>query len=271
MHFTKMHGLGNDFALISEADSQMHSISQLADRHTAIGFDQAIIISDFKSQDSFFTIKFLNADGSHAGGCGNGTRAAAGYFHKVTGQTDFKIHITLPSGDYDVVEASIMPNDIAKIKMPKPKFSADQIPLSNLTLDPQSLITSHFNASGFCVNVGNPHIVFIVDDCLKIPLETIGYSIETDALFPERINVEFISIINRDILKMRVWERGVGITQACGTGACAAVIAASHQGLINQVCKVLLDGGELDIDYSLDTQTLYMQGAYKFVYEGQLL
>lgn len=272
MRFIKMHGLGNDFVLIKKAELDNRDIiKNLSDRHCGIGFDQAIIIDDFDKNSDFLTVTFLNADGSHSGACGNGTRAVAGYFYRETQKTEFNIHITLPNGNIDILQAHIIQDGIANIKMPNPKFLAEQIPLYDLNLNPQSLETSHFNHVGFCVNVGNPHIVFIVDDCLHIPLDNIGHKIEIDSLFPERINVEFIHIINKNTIRMRVWERGAGITKACGTGACASVIASVVQGLTDNKTTVIMDGGSLDIDYNPQTQDLYMQGGYHFVFEGHLL
>jgi diaminopimelate epimerase len=273
MKFIKMHGLGNDFVLIHKAELlNRDMIKTLSDRHRGIGFDQAIIIDDFNLSDDSFKITFLNADGSHAGGCGNGTRAVAGYFYRETGKTDFDIHIAVPNGGYDSVHAKIISHGIVKITMPKPKFLAEQIPLSDLTLNPQHLETPYFNKSGFCVNVGNPHYVIVIeneDDFFDFPLNDIGYNIETDSLFPERINFEIIFIENKNTIKMRVWERGAGITQACGTGACASVIAAVTQGLTDNTVTVIMDGGALHIDYNPETNDLSMQGDYNFVFEGQ--
>ncbi len=275
MKFIKMHALGNDFVLIHKADlGNADMITVLSNRQIGIGFDQAIIIDDFDASNTYFTITFLNADGSQAGGCGNGTRAAAGYFHKETNKKEFNIHITLPNGGFDVVHAQILENNLVKIKMPSPRFEASQIPLSDPTLNPQELETPNFNKNGFCVNVGNPHYVMIIendDDFSNFPLESIGYVIEHDALFPERINFEIIFIESRNKIKMRVWERGTGITQACGTGACASVIAGVKQGLIDNKTTVIMDGGTLHIDYNPQTNDLFMQGDYHFVYEGHLL
>lgn len=270
MKFIKMHALGNDFVLIHKAELPNRDMIQtLSDRHRGIGFDQAIIIDDFNVNDDFFKITFLNADGSHAGGCGNGTRAVAGYFHRETGKREFNIHIALPNGSVDSVSANIMPNNCVRIKMPKPRFEASQIPLSDVTLNPQALQINDF--TGFCVNIGNPHIVFIVGNCLSIPLSDLGEKIEFDSVFPERINVEFITMINKKTIRMTVWERGTGITQACGTGACASVIVAVTQGLTDNQVTVFMDGGDLQIDYNPHTQDLFMQGDYHFVFKGELL
>ena len=291
MKFIKMHALGNDFVLIHKADlGNADMITVLSNRQIGIGFDQAIIIDDFDASNTYFTITFLNADGSQAGGCGNGTRAAAGYFHKETGKKEFNIHITLPSGGVDIVTAYIIQEGNVSIKMPNPKFSAEQIPLSDLTLNPQALeiegsgdfyyyqkgIQLKLNTlqNGFCVNVGNPHYVMMIDDYnkfLNFPLEGIGSYVEHHKLFPERINFEIIHVRDRNLIEMRVWERGTGITQACGTGACASVIAGVKQGLIDNKTTVIMDGGTLQIDYNPQTNDLFMQGDYHFVYEGHLL
>lgn len=274
--FIKMHALGNDFVLIHRAElGNADMIAVLSNRHIGIGFDQAIIIDSFTTDSDFFTITFLNADGSHAGGCGNGTRAAAGYFHRQTGKTDFNIHITLPSGGFDIVHAQILGNNFIKIKMPSPRFEASQIPISDLTLNPQALQIN--NLTGFCVNIGNPHYVMIIQDEAEFIdlvdsfLERNGRDIEHHELFPERINVEIIWIESRNRIRMKVWERGTGITNACGTGACASVIAAVTQGLVDNKTTVSMDGGALDIEYNPASNDLYMTGDYHFVFKGELL
>lgn len=273
MKFIKMHALGNDFVLIQRAELiNRDFIKSLSNRHTGIGFDQAIIIDDFDATSDYFTITFLNADSSHAGGCGNGTRAAAGYFHKETGKEEFNIHITLPSGGVDIVHAQIISDGLVEIKMPSPRFGALQIPLSDKNLNPQALQINDF--TGFCVNVGNPHYVIILDDYdefLNFPLEGIGSYIEHHALFPERINVEIVFIQDKKEIAMRVWERGTGITQACGTGACASVIATVMQGLTDNECTVFMEGGTLQIEYHTQTNELFMTGNYSFVFSGELL
>ncbi len=273
MKFIKMHALGNDFVLIHKAELlNRDMIKTLSDRHRGIGFDQAIIIDDFNVNDDSFKITFLNADGSHAGACGNGTRAVAGYFHRETKKTEFDIRISLPNGGYDTVEATIISDGLVTIKMPKPKFLAEQIPLSDLTLNPQALKIGDF--TGFCVNIGNPHYVMIISsetDFIDFPLDAIGRDIEYNPLFPERINFEVIFIENKNTIKMRVWERGTGTTQACGTGACASVIASVMQGLTDEKVTVFMDGGELHIDYNPNTQDLLMSGDYNFVFSGELL
>jgi diaminopimelate epimerase len=278
MRFIKMHALGNDFIVLPNTTKDyavaMIDFLKLSDRHKGVGFDQAICLEPIgETQKDKFIISFFNADGSMAGGCGNGTRAIAGYIHQQTQLNEFDILISLPSGGHDTVYASIKENNTVCIKMPSPRFLASEIPLADKTLDAGTITLPYFDGIGFCVNIGNPHIVYIVNDISTIDITRIGSLIEHDSLFPERINVEFIEIINSYTIKMRVWERGAGITQACGTGACASVIVAHKKGFLDksQPTKVILDGGMLEISYDMSSDQLLMTGDYHFVYEGETL
>lgn len=272
LSFTKSQALGNDFIIAKNLSIlSKHDLQFLANRKLGIGCDQLISLEDNLIPHTDFSIHFYNADGSQTGACGNGSRAVAGYYYEQTGKTDFSFAVIKPTGDYDILHAHIPQKGLCTLNMPSPLFEAKDIPLSNLLLDPSRIVLEcvplHY---GFCVNVGNPHIVFITDDVLQIDLENIGHIIEHHPLFPERINAEFIHIIDKDNIRMRVWERGVGITQACGTGACASAITAIVQGLCDESVTIHTDGGEMRVTYSPDAQKLTLSGMYQTVYTGDI-
>ena len=270
--FTKSQALGNDFIITNNLSVlNTHELQFLADRKLGIGCDQLISLENHPIPNTNFSIHFYNADGSQAGACGNGSRAVAGYYYEQTGKKDFSFAIIKSDGTYDILQAHIPQTGWCSLQMPSPKFEAQDIPLSNLLLDPSRIILEavplHY---GFCVNVGNPHIVFITDDVSQIDLEKIGYIIEHHPLFPERINTEFIHIIDRDNIRMRVWERGVGITKACGTGACASAITAILQGLCHETVTIHTDGGEMQVTYSPKNNIFTLSGIYQTVFKGEI-
>lgn len=274
--FTKAQALGNDFIIAENLSAYPKEVlCRLANRRLGIGCDQLISFENYSHKDTDFTIRFYNSDGSWAGACGNGSRAVAGYYAKKSYKDSFSFAIEQPSGGYAVLSAKIMQEHCA-LKMEKPRFSAKNIPLSNLELDAQyiplnSLVENvSVDMTGFCVNVGNPHIVFTTDSPEIIPLEIWGSIIETHPLFPERTNVEFISILDRRNIRMRVWERGAGITQACGTGACASAICAIKKDLCDETVNIHCDGGVMQVYYDKNTQTLMLSGAYDIVFSGEI-
>lgn len=237
--FTKMHGLGNDFVVI---DAREHTIPPmtaavaraLADRRTGIGCDQLILLEPSETRD--FRVRFFNADGSEAGACGNGSRAVA-LLHGApavveTGGGTLRLE-PLEGG--------------AQVDMGAPRFDWDAIPLA-YPIDTFAMPVGWESLENpMAVNVGNPHAVFFVDDCDAVPLVVLGPVIEHDPLFPERVNVNVASIAGPDHIRLRVWERGAGLTRACGTGACATAVAAIRRGLVNSPVRVTLPGGDLTI------------------------
>ncbi|MEM6603993.1 MAG: diaminopimelate epimerase [Pseudomonadota bacterium] len=271
LDFTKAEALGNDF-IIAEALSKYSAdqLQFLADRKKAIGCDQFISIEAKQYEDCDFTIRFYNADGSWAGGCGNGSRAIAGYFAASLQKQHLTFAIERPSGTYDIINAHVTGNHVS-LKMPKPRFLAEDIPIHGVNIDPQNLKLDEIGESGFCVNVGNPHIVFIVDNAEDISLDILGPKTEHHSYFPNRINAEWVHIIDREHIRMRVWERGAGITAACGTGACASAIAAITRGLCEEEVCVICDGGEIDIAYQAGSDQLLMAGPYHISFKGQIV
>lgn len=237
--FIKMHGLGNDFVVLDGRETPLppmtaHAARALANRRTGIGCDQVIVLEPSDTHD--FRVRFFNADGSEAGACGNGSRAVA-----------------LLHGAPAVVETGGGPIALvpmaggAKVDMGAPRFDWDAIPLA-YPMDTAAMPVGWDDLqSPMAVDVGNPHVIFFVDDADAVPLETLGPVVEHDPLFPERTNVNVASLAGADHLKLRVWERGAGLTLACGTGACATAVAAIRRKLVASPVRVTLPGGDLII------------------------
>ncbi|MBP7064193.1 diaminopimelate epimerase [Ferrovibrio sp.] len=268
--FVKMHGLGNDFVVLDARDNLLpldrRAIERLADRRRGIGFDQMVTIERSGTADAFMRIH--NADGGEVESCGNAARCVATLLMRETGKD--RVSIDTLGGWLNAQRDTAPAADIeglVTVDMGEPRFDWQAIPLAR-AMDTNSLDYSHagFAAPG-AVNVGNPHVVFFVDDVNAVPLEQIGPQIEHDPLFPQRINVEFAQVLAPDRIRMRVWERGVGITRACGTGACATLVATARRGLSARRADILLDGGVLTINWAADNH-IYMTGPATEAYRG---
>lgn len=249
--FIKMHGLGNDFIMLDARANRLPPISNavaaaLADRHTGIGCDQLILLEPSEAAD--FSMRIFNADGSEAQACGNASRAVA-LLHgaKAAVETSGGIITVEPAGHG------------ARIDMGKPQFEWDQIPLAYAMDTLNMPVAWEGLAHPAGVSVGNPHVIFFVDDCDIVPLDRLGPLIENDPLFSERVNVNVATIESRESIRLRVWERGAGLTQACGTGACATAIAAMRRGLVGREVHVTLPGGSLIIEWD-DKDRIIMTG-----------
>jgi len=258
--FLKMHGLGNDF-VVFDARGQALALSGaqvrgLADRHTGIGCDQLIVIETSTRANAFMRI--YNADGGEVEACGNAARCVA----TLLGAT---ATIDSAAGLLDAGATA----DAATIVYPPPRFGWDEIPLG-YAMDTRDMPVAWDELEHpVAVNVGNPHIVFFVDDVAAVPLNVIGPLIEHDALFPQRINVNVAQIVARDHLRLRVWERGVGLTRACGTGACASAVAAMRRGLTERKVTVDLPGGALVIEWR-DDGHIAMTGPAATAFAGEV-
>lgn len=239
--FVKMHGLGNDFVVLDARADALPPITgqvarALADRHTGIGCDQLIVLQPSDTAD--FAMQIFNADGGEVEACGNATRAVALLHGKPA-------RIATAAG---VLEARPSEGGIS-VELGAPKFEWDAIPLA----DPMDTLDMPVGwetlERPMAVNVGNPHVIFFVPDCDAVPLDRLGPTIEHDPLFPERVNVNVATVEGRDRIRLRVWERGAGLTRACGTGACATAVAAMRRGLVEPSVAVVLPGGELRIEW----------------------
>lgn len=257
--FTKMHGLGNDFVVLDGRDAplpviDMRLASALADRRTGIGCDQLILLETSNVAD--FRMRIFNADGSEVGACGNATRAV-GLLHGAPAR------IETGGG---IVAASPVENGIS-VDMGEPRFAWEEIPLA-YAMDTLSMPVGWDGLDApVAVNVGNPHAVFFVADCDAVDIAAIGPEIEHDPLFPERVNVNVATVDARDAIRLHVWERGVGLTRACGTGACATAVAAMRRSLCDREATVTLPGGTLRIAWG-DDDRIRMTGPASESFRG---
>ncbi len=244
--FVKMHGLGNDFVVLDGRTQAVPPMTgalaaALADRRTGIGCDQLILLEPSDAAD--FRMRIFNADGSEVEACGNATRAV-GLLHGRPARIE-----TLGG----LVSANPGDNGIA-VEMGVPRFDWAQIPLA-YAMDTHAMpVAWEELANPIAVNVGNPHVIFFVPDCDAVDLQRLGPEIERDPLFPDRVNVNVATIVARDAIRLRVWERGAGLTLACGTGACATAVGAMRRGLVDRSVGVTLPGGTLRIDWRDDGQ-----------------
>ena len=256
----KMDGLGNDFVIIDRRKNDVNlskeEIIKIGNRNN-IGFDQIIFIE--KEIKGAFPITIYNPDGIEVGACGNGSRCIAYLISKENNQRFIKL-----KADKKILEAEILSEKNVKINMGFPEFNDwEKIPLKNEKLNPKILELDFLQkeyGTGFCINVGNPHIIFFVEDCSKINIKSLGPKIENHHYFPERVNVTFAQIIDDKNIKVNVWERGAGQTKACGTAACATVVAGYLKELTNNNCNIHFKEGKLNIDYDRSDGQIYMTG-----------
>ena len=266
--FVKMNGLGNDFIVV-EARRQAFlpdsdTVRALAKRQGGIGCDQLIALEPSARSNVFMRI--WNADGSEAGACGNATRCVGQILLNETGAAQVSID-TLGG----VLIARRGPDDTVTVDMGRPGLDWSQIPLAR-AMDTRALDLEAgpgLSAPG-CVSMGNPHLVFFVTDALAAPATTIGPVLEHDPLFPQGVNVGFAQVLARDKIRLRVWERGAGLTLACGTGACAALVAAHRRGLTGRKAVLVMDGGELQIEWREADDHVLMTGPVQTEFEGLL-
>ena len=277
LKFTKMHGIGNDYIYFDCTEKVIDNPEELSvrlsDRHKGVGGDGIVLI--MKSDIADFRMRMFNADGSEGKMCGNGSRCVGKFVHDrgLTDKTDItletlggikRLHLYLDEqGNTSAVT----------VDMGKAVLKCDEIPMisESDTFIAQELTVGGHSVVATCVSMGNPHCVVFTDDIDKLNLEKIGPSYENNEAFPERTNTEFVEIIDKQTLRMRVWERGSGETWACGTGACAVCVAAVENGFCERdsIVKVQLRGGDLMIKYATDG-TVYMTGPAEFVYDGEI-
>ncbi|MGM0585613.1 MAG: diaminopimelate epimerase [Pseudomonadota bacterium] len=262
LRFRKMHGLGNDFVVIDARAGGPRMTPALAralgDRHRGVGFDQLAEILPGDA-DTDARLVFWNADGSAAGACGNATRCVADLLMAETGRDALLLR-----SDHGALPARRRPDGLVEVNMGRPALDWPEIPLA----EPADTNALPLPGAPSAVGMGNPHCILFVEDAEAAPVETEGPRLEHHPLFPERTNVEFVQVLAPDRLRLRVWERGAGVTLACGSGACAAVVAAARRGLAAPRARVELDGGTLEIDWREDG--VRMAGPVSYVFEGAL-
>jgi len=259
-----MHSLGNDFIIFdNQRNSQIHDkkfLQKISNRRFGIGCDQVMIIEDTPVPENF-KVKMYNSDGSETGACGNGTRCVADYLMERDNITFLNIESI--SGNLKCFKN----NNLVTVNMGKPKFGWSDIPLSK-NINPQKVKLGDFEA--FCLSMGNPHAVIFLqslDDLKSLDLNFVGPKLEKNSLFPEFANIEFACVLEDKTIRMRVWERGSGITLACGSGACATLVAASVLNKSPKENKIILDGGHLLINW-LNDSTVTLSGLVEKVFEG---
>ena len=264
--FRKMHGLGNDFVVV-DLRAQRVAIDAaaarvLADRRTGIGCDQLILLEPPRDPAAQVFMRIRNPDGSEAEACGNGTRCVAALLAEEAG--DRQILIETAAG---VLEAEAEPDGRISVDMGVPGTEWRDIPLARAMDTLRVDLTRGPLSEPVCTNIGNPHATFFVPDVEAIDLAALGPELEHDKLFPERANIGVATVRDPATIRLRVWERGAGLTPACGSGACAALVAAHRHGLIGREAAVLVDGGRLDIAWR-DDGHIVMTGPASLSFDG---
>lgn len=273
LRFTKMHGLGNDFVvvdLITQRFSlQDKHIRKLADRHVGIGCDQVLVVETPRRPDVDFRYRIYNCDGSEVEQCGNGARCFAKYVldKKLTGKNRIKVETS--SG---IIELSMTGNNQVRVNMGKPVLEPEAIPLqADARANSYSIECDGEHYDIGAVSMGNPHMVLQVDNIERAPVAALGPPMECHPRFVQKVNVGFMEVVDRKEINLRVYERGVGETLACGSGGCAAVVSGQLQGLLDQQVKVNLPGGSLTIEWRGEGHPVMMTGPASTVFEGQIL
>jgi len=276
--FTKMHGLGNDFMVVDMISQHAHlraeQVKKLSDRHFGIGFDQLLLVEPPGRPDVDFRYRIFNADGSEVEQCGNGARCFARYVidNKLT--TKNRIRVETSNG---IIELEVTPDGRVVVDMGAPILIPENVPFVADSMSAEYEISvpslDSDNAEQVIVSaisMGNPHCVLLTDDIKTAPVETLGPLLESHERFPNKVNVGFMEIIHRRFVHLRVYERGVGETMACGTGACAAVVAGQLRGLLDSSVEVKLPGGNLQIEWLGEGHSVLMKGPATKVFDGQV-
>ena len=273
--FTKMHGLGNDYVYIDSINQTIENESSLAkfvsNRHFGIGSDGLILIC--KSDIADFQMRMFNSDGSEAEMCGNGIRCVGKFVYDkgLTDKTTVKIE-TLAGIKTLVLNTKDGKVETARVDMGEPILEAEKIPVISKEQPVKNLELEEENKKFkfTCVSMGNPHAITIVENTKEFDVEKYGKILEVDKAFPKKANIEFAQIIDKENIKMRVWERGAGETLACGTGACATAVACNLNGLTGRKVNIELLGGTLNIEWNEKDNHVYMTGPAVTVFDGEL-
>jgi diaminopimelate epimerase len=264
--FLKMHGLGNDFVVLDgrrtriAVDAAVARV--LADRRTGIGCDQVILLEPPRHLDAQVLMRIHNPDGGEAEACGNATRCVADLLRRETGNP--RVRIETIAG---LLEAEALPDGRIAVDMGPARTGWREIPLGRAMDTGRVELSLGPLAAPVCTNIGNPHATFFVDDAEAIDLAALGPVLEHHPLFPQRANIGVAAVHDRKNIRLRIWERGAGITRACGSGACAALVAAHRRGLVERQATVVLDGGVLDIAWREDGHVV-MTGPVALSFEG---
>jgi len=272
VHFSKMHGLGNDFVVLDAVTQDIklsaQQVRHIANRYTGVGCDQVLLIEPPDKSEIDFHYRIFNADGTEVEHCGNGVRCLGKFVRdkRLSGKTNIFV-----STSNSTVEIEVLSNSIVKVDMGPPVLEPAQIPLR---ADQQQTVYSLETESGTtefgAVSMGNPHAVIHVDDVDTANVQQIGAAIETHELFPKRVNVGFMQVIDPHKIRLRVFERGAGETRACGTGACAAVVSGQLRELLGKRVEVELIGGTLLVEWEGGQSPVFMTGEAVKVFDGKI-
>ncbi len=270
IEFSKMHSIGNDFIVVNNLKQQIklsnEQIQMLARRRFGIGFDQLLVLEPAKQPQADFCMRVFNADGNEVGQCGNGVRCLASFIHRQNLTTKPMLQIESTT---TMMSVEVQSQDYVRASLGIPQFEPENIPF--LAEKPASTYSLFINGSTIEVSVlsvGNPHAVAVVADIIQVPVDQLGQLINANERFPEGVNVEFMQVINPQLIKLRVYERGVGETLACGSGACAAVIAGKKNNLLSDSVQVELPGGSVQVNWATGQQPVWFEGPVTHVYEG---
>ncbi|OMH39580.1 diaminopimelate epimerase [Motiliproteus sp. MSK22-1] len=272
VRFTKMHGLGNDFVVLDLMTQRIKidqdTVRRLSDRHFGIGFDQLLIVEAPTDPEMDFKYRIFNADGSEVEHCGNGARCFAKFVteKRLTGKQTIAVQ-TMKGPIY----LTLTDNNRVRVDMGQPIIEPAEVPfIADIKSSSYSLAIGTELLEISAISMGNPHGVIVVEDVDSAPVETLGPLLESHERFPAKANIGFMQIIDRQHIRLRVYERGAGETLACGTGACAAVVAGQIRGMLDANVEVELPGGKLDIEWHGAGTDLIMTGSATNVFEGQI-
>ncbi len=281
--FTKMHGLGNDFMIIETmtqaANVTPALIKTWSNRKTGIGFDQLLLLAPFEKGDAEFSYRIYNADGNEVEQCGNGARCIAHFLFDKGFVKQPTVKVNCLAGD---LQLSIKDESLVTVNMGPPRFSLEDIPfmingdiknsprLHNVEKNIGTIVFSDRENTFVTLSMGNPHCVLTVSDLESAPVQTLGAQLNQHPQFPEGVNVGFMQVINKQHIKLRVYERGAGETAACGSGACAAAVAGQLLDLLSPEITVQLGNGDLFIEWQGDGEPVYMTGPTATVFEGEI-
>ena len=272
LDFTKMHGVGNDFVVFDAPTGQpvptADQFRRLADRHTGIGFDQALVLEPARRPDTAIFYRIFNSDGAEVEQCGNGARCIAALLHRRGLSPMGAITMDSPAG---LIHARILRGNVVSVDMGVPSFNPRALPFdAAVETDPYSLDVAGRPITIGAVSMGNPHAVLEVESVEQAPVETLGPAIEAHQRFPKRVNAGFMEILDAGHIRLRVYERGAGETLACGTGACAAVAVGRHRGRLDSEVSVSVRGGELRVNWGGPGEHIWLTGPAEVAFEGHV-
>ncbi|MDA0238139.1 MAG: diaminopimelate epimerase [Proteobacteria bacterium] len=272
LKFTKMQGAGNDFVVVDATTRAFNlssrQINQLANRRFGIGFDQLLVVGASEQPEVDFSYRIFNADGTEASQCGNGARCFVTFVHDKKLTKKREIVVKTQAG---IIKPRLNSDGSVSVDMGEPEFKPDQIPLlADKEQNGYSITINGSHMEFGAVSMGNPHAILIVENIDVAPVKTTGPLLENNAMFPERVNVNFMQICSRQNITLRVWERGAGETLSCGTGACASVVHGIKIGLLDSPCLVSAQGGDLTISWAGTGNAVFLRGPAQSIFDGEI-